>query len=607
MNNQRIALAIAAGLGMLAIFMPWVNIPLLGAINGTQIPGGYGWLPFAVFAIPLIIAFLGDRAKPLITNIKYVAAVPGLINAIVAIVEIIKLKQKMKAPDDDLFGQALSSVVSIGFGVYVIIIAGVSVCLISLFAKWFGNYEAPTEKNDGYKKILSLLANKRKQIIISLVSLVLLIGIIGIVFSIVDSRQTIWNGKVNASWYSESKNEFNIKNAEQLAGLAVLVNEGKNFSGKTIKIMRNIVLNDTTDWQKWTENSPTNAWTAIGTKDNSFNGIFDGGGFIVSGVFANKSDNYQGLFGRIVGGTIKNIGVTASYFKGDTAIGGLVGNNEGTVSNSYSSALVTGKYLVGGLTGNSNGEINDSYSTSEVIGDNGVGGFTGINAGTVRGSYFSGTVTGISYVGGFAGSNSGTIDFSHSTGAVNGTDSIGKLNVGGFYIVGGTAIAGGLVGFNDRGSKINNSYSTSAVTGTNIVGGFVGVNSGKVGNSYTIGVVTGRGNFIGGFAGISGGNDSFVSKCYSAGAVTGNGKFVGGFAGTSEMIIDSYYDMQASGQKDKGKSIGKYSGEMQQEITYKKWDFERFWRIKSTVNNGYPHLLDYETVIGILNQKTNLQ
>ena len=45
-----------------------------------------------------------------------------------------------------------------------------------------------------------------------------------------------WDGSADTTWYNGSEAEFTITSAEELAGLAVLVNNGTNFSKKTIKI-----------------------------------------------------------------------------------------------------------------------------------------------------------------------------------------------------------------------------------------------------------------------------------------------------------------------------------------------------------------------------------
>jgi hypothetical protein len=59
------------------------------------------------------------------------------------------------------------------------------------------------------------------------------------------------------------------------------------------------------------------------------------------------------------------------------------------VSNSYSTASVTGSDYVGGLVGeNSYGTVRDSYSTGSVTGNHTVGGLVGVNWGTVSNSFW---------------------------------------------------------------------------------------------------------------------------------------------------------------------------------------------------------------------------
>ena len=173
-----------------------------------------------------------------------------------------------------------------------------------------------------------------------------------------------------------------------------------------------IQLNDTSDWENWSTTAPANSWTAIGTNINSFKGIFDGQGHTISGVYINTSSNYQGLFGYCYGSTIKNVGVTKSYIKGGYRIGGVVGENRGTITNSYNTGTVSGKYYIGGVVGTNNSRIINCYNTGDASGtlnkDRGVGGVVGVSYGTITNSYNTGSVSGTSSVGGVVGSNMNT-------------------------------------------------------------------------------------------------------------------------------------------------------------------------------------------------------
>jgi hypothetical protein len=211
-------------------------------------------------------------------------------------------------------------------------------------------------------------------------------------------------------------------------------------------------------------------WQPIGTDPNSFTGSFDGQGYEIRDLFINRPDeDFVGLFGIVdEGGVIEDIGVVNVTVTGNSSVGGLMGGNGGTVSNSYSSGNVNGgSAQVGGLVGLNAGTVSNSYSSDIVTGEGHVGGLVGGNAGTVSNSYSSGNVNGYYGVGGLVGVNVGTMSNSYSTG-----------NVTGYQWV------GGLVGGN--GATVSNSYSTGSVTGNQWVGGLVGDNEGEgtVSNSF---------------------------------------------------------------------------------------------------------------------------
>jgi hypothetical protein len=76
--------------------------------------------------------------------------------------------------------------------------------------------------------------------------------------------------------------------------------------------------------------SAENQWVAIGTSANRFNGVFDGAGFVVSGVHIDNNLNNQGFFGFIgAGAMIKNLGLAQTHISGRENVGGLVGTSGG--------------------------------------------------------------------------------------------------------------------------------------------------------------------------------------------------------------------------------------------------------------------------------------
>lgn len=94
-----------------------------------------------------------------------------------------------------------------------------------------------------------------------------------------------------------------------------------------------------------------------------YNGIFDGQGHTISGLYVNDSDMQRvALFGLITG-TIKNVGVVDSYFCGKIYVGGICGFNDfgGSITNCYSIAAVCGGSPVGGVCGYNRGNITSCY------------------------------------------------------------------------------------------------------------------------------------------------------------------------------------------------------------------------------------------------------
>ncbi|MCL2282688.1 MAG: fibrobacter succinogenes major paralogous domain-containing protein [Fibromonadales bacterium] len=154
--------------------------------------------------------------------------------------------------------------------------------------------------------------------------------------------QSVWNGTIDInSWYTgnESATTYTLTTAEQLAGLAQLVNNGTaTFSGKAITLGANIALNDTNaqgGWRKWNEsNAPANKWIPIGNAANNFKGKFDGNSKVVSGLYINNSNaDYQGLFGVASDGSISNLGLTGFYLAGGKYAGSIVGFTHCMASN----------------------------------------------------------------------------------------------------------------------------------------------------------------------------------------------------------------------------------------------------------------------------------
>jgi hypothetical protein len=182
--------------------------------------------------------------------------------------------------------------------------------------------------------------------------------------------------------------------------------------------------------------APDTDLTRPGYQGIPFAGVFDGNGHTISHLTL-AGGGHLGLFCYLYfTAEVKGLGVVDVDIAGSGyAVGGLAGENHGTISACYSTGTVSGTHIVGGLVGlNLWGIVSECYSAGAV-------GATGW------------------YAGGLVGMNlRSTVINCYSTGSVNGQN-----------------VVGGLMGLNDE-AAVRNCYSTGAVSGISFVGGLLGKN-----------------------------------------------------------------------------------------------------------------------------------
>ena len=287
-----------------------------------------------------------------------------------------------------------------------------------------------------------------------------------------------------------------ISGADDLAGLAGLVNGGNSFEGKHITIATATSI----DMAAYPN------WTPIGTLTAPFKGRLDGNGVTLLNLtisdtraFSSVQSFGVGLFGLIgPGGSVKNLSLSsasirANYslaFSGDlnSFIGGIAGMNEGIISNCNVSGEfdITGVVVKAGGIAGSNGSDSGSFAnTAGTITDCN----TDCNISVVC-SYQ------LLHAGGIAGSST------RGTGSISGCSSEGAITVGGVLAPDSTykcsPNVGGLIGYADK-VNVSNCESSVAVTVT-----------GGVRSSYSGGLI--------GFA-----LNSIIDSCSSTGDVAAYG------------------------------------------------------------------------------------
>lgn len=377
-------------------------------------------------------------------------------------------------------------------------------------------------------------------------------------------KADIWDGSVDVSWYNTTDKEFSLSSAEQLAGLAQLVNEGNTFEGITIKLAVSINLAGL-------------EWTPIGISTNlGFSGNFDGQGNVISDLsIMNSPSSIVGFFGEITNGNISNVGIENPFIFAEcpegVSAGALAGHVRSgflgcSISNCYveggeiSASCDKGNARVGGLIGSLSGTqydegkppiLLDCYSSAKVIlsntNDRNYGQFVGGLVGhatsvNITNCYATGSISVSSFVdcsvGGLIGELVGDIIDCYATGEIY-CVAYNEANVQ----------AGGLIGSALLGS-ITNGYATGNVTAAlynnytdGCLGGLIGHNRANIKNSYATGAVSVTADstfecYIGGLVGEN--LQGSISSCYATGDISGN-SVAGGLVGINSATTNWIY------------------------------------------------------------------
>ena len=229
----------------------------------------------------------------------------------------------------------------------------------------------------------------KKKLLSFLLALCLAMALVPMSAFAEESVADSWDGTADMSWYTSSPDasEYHISTAEQLAGLAQLVNANPgtiNFAGKAFYLENDLDLSG-------------HEWISIGTGRGgtqpkySFCGVFDGQGHVISNLYsresyvegADESHNLlrNALFGNVYNGEVKNLGVADAEIWMDPKDNSAAG--KGILVDWMGKSKITNCWTSGSI-----------YSGSKI--EKNIGGIVGITVqdSTISGCYSTATLTG---------------------------------------------------------------------------------------------------------------------------------------------------------------------------------------------------------------------
>ena len=229
----------------------------------------------------------------------------------------------------------------------------------------------------------------KKKILSLLLALCLVMALVPMTAFAEGTSVDNWDGSADTSWYTSAPDAsaYHISTAEQLAGLAQLVNADPgttNFAGKTFYLDNDLDLSG-------------HEWISIGTvlggdyPEYSFCGVFDGQGHVISNLYshesyiegADESHNLlrNALFGSVYNGEVKNLGVADAEIWIDPKDNSAAG--KGILVDWMGKSKITNCWTSGNI-----------YSGTKI--EKNIGGIVGITMQgcTISGCYSTATLTG---------------------------------------------------------------------------------------------------------------------------------------------------------------------------------------------------------------------
>ena len=307
-----------------------------------------------------------------------------------------------------------------------------------------------------------------------------------------------------------SDNIIEISTAEELASFRDDVNSGNSYEGKAVLLTSDITLSG--EWEPigaYSEETEDNHYLDVPV-NKPFKGIFDGCNHTISNLQIDSTEDYQGLFGLVIDGTIRDITIAEGSSVKAGGVSGVIvgtlygfsGNIYNCVNNANAEFSATGGGIVGALIGQ-----HTIYNCKNYGDITGTGGIVGSSNGTDWEQFIN---------------VSNTIINCGNYGDITNSEGNNASGIAGYF-------KGDILNSCNKG-KIENTSTSKLASTAGIVAGF---DNGKVENCYSTNTIKATFGPTGGIVGMVG--SSFMAdiyNCYNKGEIIADDK---------EEIINHYY------------------------------------------------------------------
>ncbi|MCM1370102.1 MAG: hypothetical protein NC204_06985 [Candidatus Amulumruptor caecigallinarius] len=275
---------------------------------------------------------------------------------------------------------------------------------------------------------------------------------------IFEGYSDIWTGDATDP-VQNTDGTWSITTPAQLAGLAKMVNAGKDFAGETVNLERDLDLANIN-------------WTPIGTWNHPFNGEFNGNNHTISNLKVVMSGNYNpaGLFGAI-----KRNGGNKGHIHDFTIDGAYISNiKDANPDNGYGSGVALGQNFTGDAVEN----ITVKNATIEAY--HWAGGIVGYSYASIKNNKAENITINLKTC-----NVNNKVDFADKAGGI-----IGYMGEGSSYEVSGNTVSnvnitgyrhiGGIAGYIHYGNKVSNNSVNGGTITQDLSQNYKNINSGDL-------------------------------------------------------------------------------------------------------------------------------
>ena len=218
-------------------------------------------------------------------------------------------------------------------------------------------------------------------------------------------------------------------------------------------------------------------WTPIASDyDKRYEGYFKGNKHVITGLTITEEHiknefelteedlmyfahplglfSYVGNDGAVTGVSLKDLSIETPNIH---SVGGIAGENDGTITTCTVSGKIVAKERIGGIAGATHNAISGCENSANINGNDCIGGIAGVAMGYIMSCKNYGNIECTNYVGGISG--------------MCGTKAI-LFNLENYGEINAQSVAGGITGL--LAGKFYNNVNYGTITGTSDIGGLAG-------------------------------------------------------------------------------------------------------------------------------------